>query len=413
MSRSALITMSNTKEYDAVIIGGGPSGSSAGYLLAKKGGKVLIIDKKTFPRQKLCGGCLSGKTIQYLENIYGETAQSLIEKNIINFQAGQYKIYLNDKALIQGNLNQPFFFVNRCVYDKYLLDKAGDAGAEILEGDEVTEICQTQMSVKTASGKVIRSKHIIGADGTHSIVRKSLLNSDNTKKQWDKNLAIALELKIRYDKLVQLLNLNSIAEVKTKFTQPMLFLGVSEWGYGWIFPNKETAVIGICGLMRKNDKKIIQTFKKFLEAVGIRNIPDKISFSGYPMPYGNFIKNPAKGNILLVGDAGGFADPVLGEGIYYAHRTAELASYAIEKSLSEGGCAEKTYHNLIRKYVIPEMRHAKVFRNLVYFNLDHHMHKIISFIISVSKEKLINIVNGNTMFSPFKSEKDYYGKIKV
>jgi flavin-dependent dehydrogenase len=56
-------------EYDVIIVGGGPAGSTAGYLLRNFGLKILIIDKNNFPRQKLCAGCITYKTVRLLERI--------------------------------------------------------------------------------------------------------------------------------------------------------------------------------------------------------------------------------------------------------------------------------------------------------------------------------------------------------
>ena len=60
----------NANSYDAIVIGAGPAGTTAAYLLAKNGFKVLIIDKKSFPRDKLCGGLLTQKTVKLLEDIF-------------------------------------------------------------------------------------------------------------------------------------------------------------------------------------------------------------------------------------------------------------------------------------------------------------------------------------------------------
>ncbi|TAJ45802.1 NAD(P)/FAD-dependent oxidoreductase [Methanofollis fontis] len=99
-----------SKPYDAVIIGGGPAGASAGYLLARKGHRALIIDKKTFPRQKLCGGCLSDKTIRFLEKTYGETVQSLLEKNILRHSGRTIYNISEEQVSIAGKTETSIFF---------------------------------------------------------------------------------------------------------------------------------------------------------------------------------------------------------------------------------------------------------------------------------------------------------------
>ena len=57
--------MTQEKKFDAIVIGAGPAGSTAAYLLAKSGLQVLVLDKKVFPRDKLCGGLLTRKTVRF------------------------------------------------------------------------------------------------------------------------------------------------------------------------------------------------------------------------------------------------------------------------------------------------------------------------------------------------------------
>ena len=70
--------MNRKYSFDAIVIGAGPAGSTAAYLLASKGFKVLILDKSTFPRDKLCGGLLTWKTVKLLESIFQTNIEFLI-----------------------------------------------------------------------------------------------------------------------------------------------------------------------------------------------------------------------------------------------------------------------------------------------------------------------------------------------
>jgi len=71
--------------YDVIIVGGGPAGTTAAYLLDKKGYEVLIIDKKKFPRNKLCGGLLTKKTLNILSDIYNFNVKDLKKDKVINY----------------------------------------------------------------------------------------------------------------------------------------------------------------------------------------------------------------------------------------------------------------------------------------------------------------------------------------
>jgi flavin-dependent dehydrogenase len=69
--------MNGQYSFDAVVVGAGPAGSTAAYLLASSGFKVLILDKSAFPRNKLCGGLLTWKTVRLLENIFTKTIERI------------------------------------------------------------------------------------------------------------------------------------------------------------------------------------------------------------------------------------------------------------------------------------------------------------------------------------------------
>jgi len=74
--------MTPENRFDVIVIGAGPAGSTAADLLAKKGFKVLILDKKAFPRDKLCGGLITWKTVKVLENIF-QTSPDFLKSNRI------------------------------------------------------------------------------------------------------------------------------------------------------------------------------------------------------------------------------------------------------------------------------------------------------------------------------------------
>ena len=72
--------MSIKLDHDVIVVGAGPAGSTAGYILSNLGLKVLIIDKESFPRNKLCGGGVTLKTLQLLVKIFGEDLFEKVSK---------------------------------------------------------------------------------------------------------------------------------------------------------------------------------------------------------------------------------------------------------------------------------------------------------------------------------------------
>ncbi len=102
----------------------------------------------------------------------------------------------------------------------------------------------------------------------------------------------------------------------------------------------------------------------YFEHIGLKeSLSPKIY--GHPIPFGNYLDKPAYKNILLVGDAAGLADSISGEGIFYAQRSGELATYVI-KNINENNSqsVSDSYIEKIQEYVHPEMSHSKKSRPL-------------------------------------------------
>jgi geranylgeranyl reductase family protein len=339
--------MSAIDKYDVIIAGAGPAGSTAGYILSKSGQRVLLIDKNTFPRGKVCGGLITYKTVRILERVFGLTVKSLSEKGIIDYEAGSYEIRSKNSVIASGKYRIPFRFINRYRYDDFLLSMAREAGAEVIEGDRIVSLDVLKSALTTASGRTFASNVIIGADGVNSRVRRSFPSDLFGREDWKDELAAAHEIVVNRDYLKQQVN------------YPVFYYDFVEYGYAWIFPNRENVIIGMCGLKSKNSKKILGAFREFLSAIDVKLDQDHKIFSSV-LPYGNFLPEPVFRNILLVGDAAGLADPLLGEGIFYAQRSAELAAHAISTTIGRD-----MMHDMMRQYYIRALR-THIFTELVY-----------------------------------------------
>jgi len=328
--------------YDVIVVGAGPAGSTTAYLLAKFGLNVLLVDKAKFPRPKLCGGLLTFKTYKLVSRIFDFSEDQF--KNLINFSCNSFKLYYKNKLLFIGKLDNPFYLVERDKYDFFFLKLAQEQGVDILEGEKVIDFDPFSNEIRTSSQK-LKGKFIVGADGVNSLIRKKFPSFD--RKKWYRNLAIAIEI------FLEDLNLKEI----------YMYLGFIDIGYGWIFPNKNRTIIGLGGLLKDKRSNFLDKFKYFLANLRCKN-PDNIK--GHLVPYGNFLKKPIYKNTLLVGDAAGFVDPLLGEGIFYAHRSGEIAAYSIYYSLKKDCNLANTYVNLLKKYIYPPLKSAQKVRRLFF-----------------------------------------------
>jgi geranylgeranyl reductase family protein len=285
---------------DVTIVGAGPAGAYLGYCLAKAGVKVTIFDH-SHPREKPCGG--------------GITAQAIERFPILSHYPGP-KVIENRGRLISPNGssvklegNPPGWGVSRLNLDKFLLEKAAQHGAVHIK-QRVIQIKPDKFcwAIKTKGG-THHSRILAGADGVHSIVRKTLVGPIQKE-----HLGICTGC---------FANKPQRNETTIKF-----FSGLD--GYGWNFPRPDHVSIGV-GASYKHAGSIMETFKQFLSDhhAGIK----MLSSWGGVIPRVSdpeFFNLPTCGsNWLLVGDAAGHVDPINGEGITYALWSAELASRAI------------------------------------------------------------------------------------
>jgi len=348
--------MPEANRYDVIIVGGGPAGSTAGYILSNAGIKTLIIDKSIFPRQKLCAGLLTFKTVNLLERVFNESAESLKDKGIINYESYRYEVFGKQSTIADRNIKYPFRFIDRDSYDHNLLKKARDAGAEIIEGDGVARLDMLKSRVITTSGQSYSADIIIGADGVNSRIRRSFLVDLFGRGDWRENLAAAHEVFISRD------------TVRKEINHPLLFFDYVAWGYSWVFPNRDKLKIGMCALKKYNSGDILTVFRSFLSSLDLFD-DREVNISSYVLPYGSYLPNPTFKNILLVGDAAGFADALFGEGIFFAHRSAELAALAVIeafKSNSPPDQVGKHYQQLLEKFIYPELIYSKKIRDAMF-----------------------------------------------
>ena len=385
--------MLNKNNFDVIIVGGGPAGATAAYLLKQQNQDVLIIDKDEFPRIKLCGGLLTYKTLRILNEIYGDTIQTLKDKGVIDYISHSYELRTKDEIWNTGNSAIPSVIVNRYVYDNYLLNRSLDIGAQILYKDRVIKVDTRNNIITTISGKRLKAKIIIGADGANSIVRKAMNKSIYDPKKWIKGLATGLEVTIPR------------ADIGLDVSGPIIFFDIVPWGYGWVFPNNKSLVVGI-GCLFSKKQNLSNALDSLLSIIQYKGENPKKQ--GHPIPYGNFLKRPANGNILLIGDAAGLVDPLMGEGIYYAHKSAKIAAESINYVLPTKSkeTLSTIYIQSVQKNILNELSNIKKIRWVIFSMMGIfgvRSLKLIIYIIGI--QKFIELVHGIRSYDWKKGQK--------
>jgi len=347
-------------DYDLIVAGCGPAGSAAATVAACGGARVLLLDRALFPRDKLCAGLLTWKTVQTLTRLFGETPESLSALGVINHKSSFYRIRHRDALLSEGKLVYPFHFVERRVFDAYCLERAKAAGAETLLGQAVVWTDPDQAMVRVRDGRTFTGKYLIGADGALSAVRAHC-PADQAALRRERGMGLEVYLSREWLALRAGLHEDVLASF------PTIYSGFIDAGYSWCFPHRDRVIVGICGLYRGRPAGMIGArFEDFLNFLGLpkdHGLPVK----GHPLPYGGWLSRPVFGKTLLAGDAAGLVEPFFGEGIHYALRTGELAGQACLQGLH--GQSDPTRHYLaaLNREIFPELTWAKRLRNLLYW----------------------------------------------
>jgi flavin-dependent dehydrogenase len=178
---------------------------------------------------------------------------------------------------------------------------------------------------------------------------------------------------------------------------PVIYFGFIPWGYAWSFPGLEKQIVGICGLQKKVGPHFRDYFEIFIKRLSIPE--NKISkLRGHPLPYGNFLRQPGCRNVLLLGDAAGLVDPLLGEGIYYAHKSGQIAAAAVLKAHPHYDTALKYYVRSLNQTLIRKLRHIRIYRNIIFSLLHWGNYLPMAFFIKRSQKAFEEAIQGRRSF---------------
>jgi geranylgeranyl reductase family protein len=309
--------------FDLIILGAGPAGSAAAVAARKRGLSVALIDKADFPRNKLCGGLITGRSMQYHAEIFGQplTAPLIETRDRIAF-------YLDGIETGEMTDIPPLHLTMRFDFDDHLVGLARAAGATPFFGARVTEIDLERQRIVLQSGEILSYRALIGADGINSAVARALFG-----RPFDPDtVGFALEQELPPEAVP--------GAVRIDFA-------MAEYGYGWSFPKRNSTTFGVAGIHRLNpDMK--GRYRAYSELCAHAPQP---GLKGHFLPFGDYVKNPGRGPVLLAGDAAGLVDPITGEGIAYAMKSGALAGEAVAKALA--GKAPEKAAQLYRRALAP------------------------------------------------------------
>lgn len=293
--------------YDTVIIGAGPAGAHLSYLLAKAGANVALIDRVTFPRDKLCGGLLTYKTLKILWSSYPE-------KNFSGYEIRTTDVFYKDDLAASFRLLSPVCTVNRNYFDGTLVNYSKKEGTHTYFGSGISSVDFKKREVRLKNGNILKYANLVGADGALSRLRYLAGLQRN-------QLGFCMEAYIPWEQINDSIKLRE-GSIEIHYDSYIS-------GYGWVFPRQDKVVVGVGNI--SNGKPTEEIYDSFYSFLGKVAHPEGLKPRGAYLPSGNSIilGNPNYENMCLIGDAAGLIDPFTGEGIYYALLSAEIVASAI------------------------------------------------------------------------------------
>jgi len=292
------------ERFDVLVVGAGPAGSATAIHLARAGASVLLVDKAEFPRDKPCGGGLTGRALRHIPCAVDPVVEHVVDRLVVRARYAGKVTRTSDRRLID--------MTQRRRLDLHLAEQAVAAGTDFRDGVAATEI-EVDGDVVSArlAGSSVRASFLVGADGANGVVAKAAGLGEGIVR------GVALEGNVPWGELER------SAYERTAWVE----LGTVPGGYGWVFPKGDHANLGVGGWLTEGP-----SLRAHLDRLAKAHRVDPSALEnvrGHRLPMRELGAPAARGRVLLVGDAAGLVDPLSGDGMYEGFVSARLAADAI------------------------------------------------------------------------------------
>lgn len=370
-------------ECDVAIIGGGPSGSSTARVIAENGFDVILVEKDEFPGiTNICAGGMPRSVIK--EN---GLSTDVIEKKIL---AEKYYFPWGENII-----DFDLITVYRTVFDKCMAEKAVENGARMLTDTLIKEISLKNDGAYLYSDKyIIKSKLVVFADGPNTLAYRKF--GIGFRPDFDKT-AVSLTCEVEWRN-------NPLNECLFYFGEDIV-----PWGYGWIFPKKNTVNVGVVCLHNKLRSNLIDSLnymlKKFPATSELLKGKDILRINSALIPAA-----PAKKifgeRILVVGDAAGMVDPITSGGIVQAINGGKLAGKICCLSLERGDYSAKflsQYQNIWNKTADYHSIYSKFLASNIFLYLSKFDRNSYSKLAEITREGIGKVLRRKLLYNPNKT----------
>ena len=337
--------------YDVLIAGAGPAGCAAAYDLARAGKRVLLLDKRTFPRHKACACGLTRKTLKALRY----SVEPIVERVCHEVVLQQTASKTSQRELRVRTSNPICAMAVRERFDDFCLQQTLTAGAYLRKIEAIVSIREVrdlhagatgvEIDITTADGiETLTAPIMIGADGSNGQTRRlaeGLHTSGEAtaaalpaEPQWYAR-GFALEATVPYAALPATLPGGDAPHDLIFDFAPL------PGGYGWLFPKGDHINIGAGTFAPANEAQLKGATRTLLAEyaqakLGVATLTDSglSKITGQYLGMGGFAYVP-RGRVLLAGDAAGLVDSLTGEGIHSAIVSGQAAAAAILASMDD------------------------------------------------------------------------------
>jgi menaquinone-9 beta-reductase len=349
-----------TRDADVIVVGGGPGGSTLAWELARRGVRVVVLERTSFPREKVCGDYVEPRGLRILQQM---ACLERLEANA-PLAITHSATFVDWESCYTGEI--PFYGVSeglpphgyiipRDELDNVMVETAEQAGATVHEETLVTAVTATSSGIALEArrgGKLVRyrSRLVAGADGANSVVGTSagvLVDDPRHTAVAQRAYAMGID--------------GDVGEAVFFFDEDLFP------GYGWMFPiagGRVNLGVGILSETRRRlNVNVPALFVEFVERLRRRHARCanlelcSTPIGGIVRTYGGAGPNHFDGG-LLVGDAGSFVDPMTGEGITPAAESSLLAAPVLLAALEAGRFDAQqlsAYERAFRAYFDPAM----------------------------------------------------------
>lgn len=323
--------------YDVVVVGAGPAGSATAIFLAERGWSVLLLDKASFPRPKICGELLSPESARLLDRLGALKAVDAVAQPI----AGM-RIVAPDGTRLEGRYptGAPWggyrghgLAIPRERLDHILFERARQLPLDARERHRVTGlrmeagvVAGVQVEAPASAASKVASRLVVGADGRASVVAHTL--------------GLLRPHRLRRMALIQhVRGLEGLGDLGEIYVDPPDYAILNP-----VAPGLANLGLVVPYAHARAFRGRLDTFfaARLAQLRHLAPRLDGMAAAGPLMAMGPLayrVGEPAVGGVALVGDAAGFYDPFTGEGLYTALRSAELLAEVAHAALRAGDCS--------------------------------------------------------------------------